>query len=391
MAREHKGEGKPRKNADGSWVQWLDLGYSSGKRIRKKVQAKDRNAVKRKVAELRRKHEAGIDITKKPQTVKALVTDWMDIDFKTRAEPKSIDTYQWAIDRCIVPHIGDEDAEKLTRKQVQAMLNSLADEGMKPASINLARTVLSAALEQAVLDDELLRNVAGQTKPLKVDSSAGKSLTRDQARALLEAARGDRLEVAIRIALSLGLRRGEVCGLRWQDIDFDAGTLTVNGKLVYIKGQGLVYGDPKTDSGQRTLKLGAKLLTSLRWHEIHLAAERMAMGEKWKPSEYVFVSVTNGGPLNPGVFYDAFKKAAKKAEIGSFRLHDLRHSCASFLAAQGYSRKQVQAILGHANPQITERLYTHLFPDTLADVGDGVEDYLDETSGTAKRRRAEGK
>ena len=177
MACKHKGEGKPRKNADGSWVQWLDLGYSNGKRIRKKVQAKDRDTVKRKIAELRRKHDAGIDTTKKPQTVKALVTDWMDIDFKTRSEPKSIVTYQWAIDRCIAPLVGDISAEKLTRKQVQAMMNSLTDEGLKPRSVNLARTVLSAALEQAVLDDELSRNVAAQTKPLKIDSSPGKALT----------------------------------------------------------------------------------------------------------------------------------------------------------------------------------------------------------------------
>lgn len=390
MASEHKGEGKPRKNADGSWVQWLDLGYSNGKRIRKKVQAKDRDTVKRKITELRRKHEAGINITKKVPTVKLLLTEWMDIDFKTRSEPKSIVTYQWAIDRCIAPKLGDIPAEKLTRKQVQAMMNSLTDEGLKPRSVNLARTVLSAALEQAVLDDELSRNVAAQTKPLKIDSSPGKALTRDQARALLEAARGDRLEVAIRIALNLGLRRGEVCGLRWQDIDFDAGTLTVNGKLVYIKGKGLVYGDPKTESGQRTLKLGAKLIAALRWHQTRQEAECAAMGDKWKASEYVFVSVTTGGPLNPGVFYDAFKKAVKNAEIGSFRLHDLRHSCASFLAAQGYSRKQVQEILGHANPQITERLYTHLFPDTLADVGDRVEDYLGDTPATEKRLRLEG-
>jgi integrase len=391
MGREYKGEGKPRKReADGTWVQWLDLGYANGKRIRKKVEAKDRATVMHKVAELRRKHAAGIDITQKPESMAILLKTWLTEDFAPNARRKSIETYNWVLDHCLIPQIGGELPDELNRRHVQGMMAALSREGMSPKTITLARTVLRQALQQAVIDGLLDRNVVTLTKPPKLARSPGKALSREQARALLEAARGERLEVAIRVALSLGLRRGEICGLRWSDIDFTHGTLTVNGTMVYVTGGGLTWGEPKTESGHRTLKLGAKLLAALRWHQTRLAAERSAMGAQWQPSEYVFVSVTNGGPLNPGTLYFAFRRIAARAGLEGYRLHDLRHSCASFLAAQGYTRKQAQEILGHANPQITEALYTHLFPDSVADVGDRIEEYLDDQDAPDERRRSGG-
>jgi len=280
MGRERKNEGKPRKRADGTWVQYLDLGYQNGRRIRKKVESKDRAEVVRKIVELRRKHAAGIDITLKPQTMTLLLRTWLDEDVAPNARVTTLETYRWAIERCLVPHIGDLLPDKLTRRHVQRMMAALVAQGMAARSITLVRTVLRKALQQAIIDDLLDKNVAALTKPPKLERSPGKALSKALARALLDAARGDRLGVAIRVALSLGLRRGEVCGLRWEDIDFVKGTLTIRGRIVSIPRQGLIWDEPKTEKGRRTLKLGAKLLAALYWHQTRLEAERKAMGDR---------------------------------------------------------------------------------------------------------------
>src|SRR6266487_3973765 len=140
MGSERKGEGKPRKRADGTWLQYLDLGYQTGKRIRKKVEGKDRNDVMHRVAELRRKHDAGIDITKKPQTVAAYLETWIAEDFAPNARPKSVETYTWIIARCIAPQIGSLKLDKLTWRHVQGMMAALKKEGLSPKTITLART-----------------------------------------------------------------------------------------------------------------------------------------------------------------------------------------------------------------------------------------------------------
>jgi integrase len=127
--------------------------------------------------------------------------------------------------------------------------------------------------------------------------------------------RGDELELAIRLALTFGLRRGEVAGIHWDDVNFTAGTLTINGSLGSIMGQGLVYGPPKTDSGRRTFKLTADLIAAFRWRKTHLEAQREAMGDKWKDSPYVFVSTKTGGPINPPGFTTASSAPPRRSAL----------------------------------------------------------------------------
>jgi integrase len=184
------------------------------------------------------------------------------------------------------------------------------------------------------------------------------------------------LELAIRLALVLGLRRGEVAGLRYEDIDLEQSALTVNGSLGYLRGQGLIYGPIKGDRPPRRFKLTVELIAALHWHIIHLDAQRKMMGDKWQDSPYLFVAPTTGGPINPGQIWAHFKASARSVGLGEFRLHDLRHSCASYLHEKGWDVKRISVHLGHANTNITNNLYIHLFSDALDSAAADVEDYI---------------
>ena len=196
--------------------------------------------------------------------------------------------------------------------------------------------------------------------------------------AFLVAARGGRFEVALRLLLSLGLRRGEVCGLRWgTDLDLKAGTLTINGTLQYIPRHGLTWGEPKTPAGRRSFKLPPALLAALTWHKQQQERERAQMGARWSDSGYVFCSSITGGALNSDALYVAFKCAAAIAGLpAEASPHSLRHSCASFLHAEGASVKKISGYLGHANTSITNNIYVHLFQDEIDEGVVTVEELL---------------
>lgn len=387
MGRERKGEGKPRKRADGTWVQWIDLGYRDGKRLRKKVEGKDRNDVVQRVAELRRKHAAGVDITEKPKALREYTAYCLDDVFSLDREPRTIESYRDVLDRYALPVLGKLAVDKVTTPQIQKLITGLSREKaqnesdkrsrakLKPKSLALIRTALRGVFNQAIVDKLRADNPVDGVKLPKIGKSPGRALTPDEARALLEAIRGDDLELAIRLTLIFGLRRGEVAGIRWEDVDFERGTLTINGSLGYLRKRGKVYGPTKSENGNRTFKLTADLIAAFRWHQTHQQTQRKAMEGKWQVSPYVFISTKTGGAINPGQIWAHFKAAAKRVGINA-RLHDLRHSCASYLVAKGWDVKRVSVHLGHANTNITNNLYVHLFPDALDDAAEDVEEYI---------------
>jgi integrase len=305
-----------------------------------------------------------------PCTVGEQMAHWMDTVHR-HAGATTRRTYTWVIDNLIMPHLGAITLADLKHSRGKQWLADLEHAGRAPKTISMALALCNAAIELAVEDELLPRNPFTRLKGPRVPRSSGKTLTVEQARHLLDTARGDRLELAIRLALGLGLRRGEVCGLRWQDIDLKAATLTVNGSVAYTPETGTVYGPTKTPESRRHIDLPAPLVAAIRWHQERQRAERAVMG--WGPTEYLFTSVGSGGILKPDVLYASFKRIAKAAGLGEFRLHDLRHSAASFLLAEGVKIKRVQAILGHATATTTMNTYAHLLDSDDSDALERVQ------------------
>lgn len=385
MGRRAAGEGSiyPVRDKDGKIVAYgaaISLGYTDGKRNRKKVQRKTRKDVAEEIARLKAQQAQGVDLKSKQPTVRDYCTPWLDT-FALKARAKSVETYRQMFKYHIFPAMGDQKINKVTHRQAQALVMAMHAAGFADKTISLVRAAGRQAFVAAIKEGLVDRNpFQGLTLPTG-NMRKAITLTVAQARALLHAARGDRLEVALRLMLALGLRRGEVCGLRWgKDVDLDKGTLTVHGTLQYIQGKGLVWGKPKTNASERSFRLPPALLAALTWHKQQQERERGLMGKLWRDSGYVFVGSTNGGPMNSNNIYTSFKRAAAVAELPDEATpHTLRHSCASFLHAEGASLKKISVYLGHANTTITSQVYIHLFQDELDDGAATVDDLLSQT------------
>lgn len=379
MGRRAAGEGSIYPVKKGAkvvgYAAAISLGYQDGKRVRKKVERKTRKEVADEIARLKAQKAQGVDLKTRQPTIREYCPAWLENTFAIRARPKSVDTYHQMFDRHIFPAIGDLRLNALTHRRAQALMTDLHRAGFADKTIGLVRAAGRQAYAAAMKEGLVDRNpFQGLTLPTGKAKKAI-ALTVEQARALLIAARGDRLEVALRLMLSLGLRRGEICGLRWeQDVNLTTGTLTVNGTLQYVRGHGLIWGEPKTDAGRRTIKLPPALVAALKWHKQQQEREHELMGTLWRDSGYVFVSPTNGGPLNSQGIYDTFKRAAAAAGLPKEATpHTLRHSCASFLHAEGASIKKISTYLGHANTTITSNIYLHLFQDEIDDAAETVD------------------
>ncbi|MEP7189554.1 MAG: site-specific integrase, partial [Roseiflexaceae bacterium] len=225
-------------------------------------------------------------------------------------------------------------------------------------------------------------NVAALTEAPRVEKHEIEPLTVEQARALLDAVRGDPHEALYRIALSLGLRRGEILGLRPADINLERRELRVTGALQRIRGK-LVRTTPKTKTSIRTLPLSETLTLVLRDH-----LKRQAT--TFPQAEYVFVS-SHGTAIDPRNLLRRFKRALERAKLPApTRFHDLRHSCATFLIAQGEHPRVVMEILGHAQMSTTMDIYGHVLPSTQRAAATKLDALLGEATDSDEQAEHEG-
>jgi integrase len=199
-------------------------------------------------------------------------------------------------------------------------------------------------------------------------------LTSDQACALLNAARGDRLEALYVLAVTAGLRRGELLGLRWQDVDLERGYLQVRQQLVRTK-RGLSFTSPKGGKS-RSVKLTRYAIEALRSHRKRQLEAKLRLSGLWQDADLVFTTGT-GTPLDPSRLTErSFRKLLERAGLPHRRLHDLRHTFATILLSRGTHPKVVQEMLGHANISQTLDTYSHVLPDMQSEAVAAMDDVL---------------
>jgi integrase len=210
--------------------------------------------------------------------------------------------------------------------------------------------------------EELLgRNVARLAQPPSPERQEIRPWTDVEARAFLAVCRSHRLHALFAVALGLGLRRGELLGLRWVDVDFATGQLRVWQTLQRVRGEGVVFGPPKSRRSRRVLTMPAVVSSALRQHRERQQAERAAAGERWTDSGLVFTTAT-GGHLEPRNLNTTFGRLLGRAGVRPIRLHDLRHTCATLLLSRGVSPRMVMDILGHSQIAVTMNTYGHAIP-----------------------------
>lgn len=358
MPRRGHGEGSIYRRADGRWVGAVSL---EGRK-RKYFYGKTRKEVQEQLNKALRDLQQGIRPPSGRQTLGQFIVTWIEEVAKLTVRPNTYASYERLVRVHILPDpIAQKSLAKLLPQDVQLFLNNKTKQGtLSPRSIQYLHAVLRRALEVALRWGLVGRNVAKLADPPPVTRPAIRPLSSEQARALLTAARDDRLYALYVVALATGLREAELLGLRWPDVDLDKGEIRVTQALQLIGGSFHLV-EPKTQRSRRTVGLPPIAVSALREHKQRQMRERLAAGSTWQEWGLVFSS-SCGTPLWRSNLLRHFKRTVKSAGLPPMRFHDLRHAHASFLASEGIELRTIMEALGHSHIALTADLYTHLLP-----------------------------
>jgi integrase len=331
---------------------------------------KTKAEVKRRLIAAQRDHQLGLLPTGRVQTVEQVLRAWLEQVARPRVRPRTYIRYRQVVEQYLIPGLGRYPVDRLRPDQVQAFLNSKAAE-LSPRSVHHLRAILRTGLANAVRWGAVPRNVVTLTDPPRVPDQHVTVLDPAQAGTLLRAAAGHDHEALITVAIALGLRQGEALGLRWQDVDLGGRQLHVRNALQRLDGH-LQLVEPKTEQSRRTITLPSAVVAALQLQRAHQAAQRGALIHE---SGYVFAH-PDGSPLDGTRVTRQFQRLLATAGLPRMTFHQLRHSCASLLLAQGVSPKGVQEVLGHSNVSTTLNIYSHLLPSVRQDIADAMDRML---------------
>ncbi len=372
MAAKRRGhnEGTITERRDGRYEARLSL--PNGKR--KCFYGRTRKEVAQKLTAALRDQQQGLPIVNERETVAAYLTRWLTDVAQPKLRPMTYRRYQELVKLHAIPVIGKRRLAQLSPQDVQALLTQKMAEGLAPATVLQLRAVLRKALGQALRWGLVGRNVAALVDPPRMQRAEIQPFTPEQARTFLPAVQGDRLEALYTVAVALGLRQGEALGLHWQDVDLEAGTLRVRVALQIIDKQPR-FVEPKTVKSRRTIDLPPVTVAALRRHKARQLEERLRAGTAWQDWGLVFTT-SIGTPLDGTNVRHYFARILKRAELPRIRFHDLRHTCASLLLAQGVHPRMVMEILGHSQIGLTMNTYSHVMPTLRQEVAAQMEAIL---------------
>ncbi|GGN32833.1 integrase [Actinoplanes campanulatus] len=390
--RKANGEGTIFQRADG---RWCGSGYvlaADGTRKRICVYATTRREAADKLATKLADSNRGLVVAADPNlTVGDYLTAWLTSVARHRLRATTYVTYESLVRRFLIPGLGHRKLATLTVRDVRTFLDRIATvcqcctwgwdtkrdpnhpradrrprccaigaccgKHIRPATIRYIRAVLSAALADGVREDILARNVASPVR-LPTPRSDFQPFTAGEARRYLLAAAYHRHGPLFELALRTGLRQGELLGLRWDDIDLDAGHLYVRRTLARTRG-GHTFQPVKTHRSARRIVLPRDCVTSLKRYRIRQDIDRREAGDTWKESGLVFTTGI-GTPMDPAAVYRHHQDICDLADVRYIRFHDLRHTCATLLLEQGVDLVTIKDLLGHAQIHTTADVYSHV-------------------------------
>lgn len=372
MARKRNAsEGSIFQRKDGRWCAVLSLGWNDGKRVRKSIYRATAEEVRQAMTKALRERDLGtLPKAGASPTMEKFLGQWLT-SRTSSLRVRSREKYEAIIRRHLVPAIGRIRLEKLTPSHVQSMLDALLVGGLSARSVQSIRIVLVAALNQALRWSMVGRNVAELVSGPRVVNAEMKVLSPEQARQFLVACRGDSLEALYWLALSTGLRRGELLALKWQDVDFERGILSVRRALGRSTSEGIVIAEPKTPQGRRTVRLSAPVIAVLRAHRKAQLERRLQAGPEWKDTDFLFTTGI-GTTIDPSTLGKMFKSILEKAKLPAVRVHDMRHSAATIALSQGVHPKIVSEMLGHSKISLTLDVYSHSLPTLQVEAADRI-------------------
>jgi integrase len=349
----------PRKNKQGKVIGYRGAFFDpSGKR--RWVSAKTKTECWAKLNAAMTDADRGIHPSRATLTVEAYLSAWLTDCVEGTVSRSTYHAYKRDVHHHIIPVLGRRKLRDLSRDDVRRLYRIKRDEGLSNRSLQYIHTSLHRALKDAKNDYKINENPTDGVKSHKTPEGVAKeskALTRSQVAKLLSAASGSRSEALFVVAIHAGLRRGEVLGLRWADVDLEGSTLSVKRSLD-VDG---TLKTPKNPASRRTLKLTPRALEALKAHRLRQNEERLKAGSLWEDNVLVFPN-TLGKPMNAGNFYRReFQPLLEQAGLAGegFTFHSLRHTFATTLATRNVNPASAQRMLGHSDVRMTLAVYTH--------------------------------
>ena len=362
------GEGSIYQRKDGRWVASITL----ENRKRKQFYGKTRKEVQEKLRVALNEQKQGTLATGPQQTLKQYLEYWLEDVHKPAIRLSSYMQYRGILDKHIFPLLGHIQVQKLTPQQVQSFYARKEKEGLALGTIRTIHAVLHNALSHAVSINLVSRNVSDVVNPPRLVKHERHPLTIEQAQKLLQHVQGHSLEGLITVALATGMRRGELLGLRWQDIHFDTKSLQIQRTISRQRKNGIVESEPKTSRGRRNIILPPFAIEALKQHHTRQLEARLKVGSAWEESNFVFCN-GHGGFLEPSQLHMMFRNLLKEADLPQIRFHDLRHSAATMMLTMGVHPKVVQELLGHSSISLTLDTYSHVLPSMQQEAMDKLD------------------
>ncbi len=342
---------------------------------RRSVYGRSRREVAEKLAEAISDRGKGLISDAGNITVAEYLDRWLAGSVRDTVRPSTYRRYQEIVRLHIKPALGGIRLAALSPLHVQALYRDRLDSGLSPATVAKIHIVLHQALDRALRWSLVHRNATEAVKAPRPAPQEMRPLSADEARRLLEAAREDKLHALYVLAVTTGMRQGELLGLAWRDVDLERGVVQVRRTLARDGGR-LTIGEPKTKRSRRNVRLTETATQALRDHLDRQLEEIQRLGDLYRDEGLVFATEA-GTPMNPSnLRRRSFAPLLKRAWLPNIRFHDLRHSAATLLLLQGVHPKFVQELLGHSTISITLDTYSHVLPGMGDQTARAMEDVL---------------
>jgi integrase len=355
--RRLNGEGSVTRRADGRWMGRFYAWTSTGTRKRITVYGRTRKEATEKMREAQEHNRQGIPVPDRAWKLGDWLDHWLEHVVSLNRRPATYRLYEMTVRLYLKPGLGNSSLTRLSASGVQAFFNGQLAAGRSIRTVQVMKTVLSSALSRAMREELVVRNVARLAELPTWERKPVTPWTAAEARAFLEAAKNDPLYPAFVLLLLYGLRRGEVLGLRWRDIDDHDGELRVRQQVQRIKGELRLY-TVKTAAGRRDLPLLPIAQTVLDLRRQAQATDRAELGRAWLDNGLVFTTKT-GRPVEPRNLVRSFHRICGRNKYRPIKVHHLRHTTATLLKNLGVPARDAQIILGHSRLAVTLEIYTH--------------------------------
>lgn len=312
---------------------------------------------------LLQKLDQGSYVGPSKQSLGEFLEEWLPA-MRSTVRPSTWDSYRMNVEKHIVPRLGSLQLRRISPTHLNGFYADLLENGrrdgagLSPRTVRYIHTILRKALKDAVRWDRVERNIADLADPPKQSQPDMKTWSALELRHFLNRAKDDRLYGCYLLAATTGMRRGELLGLRWGDVNLDQERLHVRQTYVVVNYRP-AFSKPKTNRSARSIALDSATVAALRAHRARQSAERLAWGTAYEDSGLVFTR-ENGAPIHPQALSDAFARLGRRAELPPIRFHDLRHTYATVALAGGVHPKVVSDRLGHSSIAVTLDRYSHV-------------------------------